>query len=166
MQLHSRNLLDPSRYRPGWFAYVHSSVIQYHADNLRYGSTDYIPVSEKGLVTKGSGTNGVTSQVVFDKAKKVLRYVDANDQYTYQEGDAYVMFFYMASSGQKLCVVEGTEYVYEAYTDYKPLDDLKQEVNSLQTEADNQKKQLTNLTTPAGSAGGRAGKERPSPYDQ
>ena len=80
-------------------------------------------------------------------AKKVLRYVDANDQYTYQEGDAYVMFFYMASSGQKLCVVEGTEYVYEAYTDYKPLDDLKQEVNSLQTEADNQKKQLTDLTT-------------------
>lgn len=145
--VHSRNLLDPSRYRPGWFAYVHSSVIQYHADNLRYGSTDYIPVSEKGLVTKGSGTNGVTSQVVFDKAKKVLRYVDANDQYTYQEGDAYVMFFYMASSGEKLCVVEGTEYVYEAYTDYKPLDDLKQEVNSLQTEADNQKKQLTNLTT-------------------
>lgn len=144
--VHSRNLLDPSRYRPGWFAYVHSSVIQYHADNLRYGSTDYIPVSEKGLVTKGSGTNGVTSQVVFDKAKKALRYVDANDQYTYQEGDAYVMFFYMASSGQKLCVVEGTEYVYEAYTDYKPLDDLKQEVNSLQTEADNQKKQLTNLT--------------------
>ena len=57
------------------------------------------------------------------------------------------MFFYMASSGQKLCVVEGTEYVYEAYTDYKPLDDLKQELNSLQTEADNQKKQLTNLTT-------------------
>ena len=113
--VHSRNLLDPSRYRPGWFAFVHSSIIQYHADNLRYGSTDYIPVSEKGLVTKGSGTNGVTSQVVFDKAKKVLRYVDANDQYTYQEGDAYVMFFYMASSGQKLCVVEGTEYVYEAY---------------------------------------------------
>ena len=143
----SRNLLDPSRYRPGWFAFVHSSIIQYHADNLRYGSTDYIPVSEKGLVTKGSGTNGVTSQVVFDKAKKALRYVDANDQYTYQEGDAYVMFFYMASSGQKLCVVEGTEYVYEAYTDYKPLDDLKQELNSLQTEADNQKKQLTNLTT-------------------
>lgn len=114
-------------------------------------------------MTKGSGTNGVTSQVVFDKAKKALRYVDANDQYTYQEGDAYVMFFYMASSGQKLCVVEGTEYVYEAYTDYKPLDDLKQEVNSLQTEADNQKKQLTNLTAPAGSDGGRAGKERPSP---
>lgn len=73
--------------------------------------------------------------------------MDANDQYTYQEGDAYVMFFYMASSGQKLCVVEGTEYVYEAYTDYKPLDDLKQELNSLQTEADNQKKQLTDLTT-------------------
>lgn len=143
----SRNLLDPSRYRPGWFAFVHSSIIQYHADNLRYGSTDYIPVSEKGLVTKGSGTNGVTSQVVFDKAKKVLRYVDANDQYTYQEGDAYVMFFYMASSGEKLCIVEGTEYVYEAYTDYKPLDDLKQELNSLQTEADNQKKQMANLTT-------------------
>ena len=30
---------------------------------------------------------------------------------------------------------------------YKPLDDLKQELNSLQTEADNQKKQLTDLTT-------------------
>ena len=143
----SRNLLDPSKYRPGWFAYVHSSVIDYHPDNLRYGSTDYIPVSEKGLVTKGSGTNGVTSQVVFDKAKKVLRYVDANDQYTYQEGDAYVMFFYMASSGQGLCIVEGTEYVYEAYTDYKPLDELKQDVKSLRTEADNQKKQLTTLTT-------------------
>ena len=142
----SRNLLDPSKYRPGWFAYVHSSVIDYHPDNLRYGSTDYIPVSENGLVTKGSGTNGVTSQVVFDKAKKVLRYVDANDQYTYQEGDAYVMFFYMASSGQGLCIVEGTEYVYEAYTDYKPLDDLKKEVKSLQTAADEQQKQLTSLT--------------------
>ena len=142
----SRNLLDPSKYRPGWFAYVHSSVIAYHPDNLRYGSTDYIPVSENGLVTKGSGTNGVTSQVVFDKAKKVLRYVDANDQYTYQEGDAYVMFFYMASSGQGLCIVEGTEYVYEAYTDYKPLDDLKKEVKSLQTAADEQQKQLTSLT--------------------
>ena len=57
----SRNLLDPSKYRPGWFAYVHSSVIAYHPDNLRYGSTDYIPVSEKGLVTKGSGTNGGAS---------------------------------------------------------------------------------------------------------
>ena len=143
----SRNLLDPSKYRPGWFAFVHSSIIQFHADNLRYGSTDYIPVSEKGLVTKGSGTNGVTSQVIFDKAKKVLRYVDANDQYTYQEGDAYVVFCYMASSGQGLCIVEGTEYEYEAYTDYKPLDELKQNVKSLQTEADNQKKQLTNLTT-------------------
>ncbi len=142
----SRNLLDPSKYRPGWFAYVHSSVIAYHPDNLRYGSTDYIPVSEKGLVTKGSGTNGVTSQVIFDKAKKVLRYVDANDQYTYQEGDAYVMFFYMASSGQGLCIVEGTEYVYEAYTDYKPLDDLKKEVKSLQTAADEQQKQLASLT--------------------
>lgn len=142
----SRNLLDPSKYRPGWFAYVHSSVIAYHPDNLRYGSTDYIPVSENGLVTKGSGTNGVTSQVVFDKEKKVLRYVDANDQYTYQEGDAYVMFFYMASSGQGLCIVEGTEYVYEAYTDYKPLDDLKKEVKSLQTAADEQQKQLTSLT--------------------
>ena len=142
----SRNLLDPSKYRPGWFAYVHSSVIAYHPDNLRYCSTDYIPVSENGLVTKGSGTNGVTSQVVFDKAKKVLRYVDANDQYTYQEGDAYVMFFYMASSGQGLCIVEGTEYVYEAYTDYKPLDDLKKEVKSLQTAADEQQKQLTSLT--------------------
>ena len=31
----SRNLLDPSRYRPGWFAFVHSSIIQYHADNLQ-----------------------------------------------------------------------------------------------------------------------------------
>lgn len=142
----SRNLLDPSKYRPGWFAYVHSSVIAYHPDNLRYGSTDYIPVSEKGLVTKGSGTNGVTSQVVFDKAKKVLRYVDANDQYTYQEGDAYVMFFYMASSGQGLCIVEGTEYVYEAYTDYKPLDDLKKEVKSLQAVTDEQQKQLASLT--------------------
>ncbi len=142
----SRNLLDPSKYRPGWFAYVHSSVIAYHPDNLRYGSTDYILVSENGLVTKGSGTNGVTSQVVFDKAKKVLRYVDANDQYTYQEGDAYVMFFYMASSGQGLCIIEGTEYVYEAYTDYKPLDDLKKEVKSLQTAADEQQKQLASLT--------------------
>lgn len=142
----SRNLLDPSKYRPGWFAYVHSSVIAYHPDNLRYGSTDYVPVSEKGLVTKGSGTNGVTSQVIFDKAKKVLRYVDANDQYTYQEGDAYVVFCYMASSGQGLCIVEGTEYVYEAYTDYKPLDDLKKEVKSLQTASDEQQKQLASLT--------------------
>lgn len=25
----SRNLLDPSKYRPGWFAFVHSSIIQY-----------------------------------------------------------------------------------------------------------------------------------------
>lgn len=144
--VHSRNLLNPAKYRPGWFAYVGSSVIQYHPSNLRYGSTDYIPVSEKGLVTKGSGTNGVTSQVVFDREKKVLRYVDANDQYTYQEGDVYVMFFYMASSGQGLCVVEGTEYVYEPYSDYKPLDDLKKEVASLQTESAEQKKQLTGIT--------------------
>lgn len=83
----SRNLLDPSRYRPGWFAFVHSSIIQYHADNLRYGSTDYIPVSEKGLVTKGSGTNGVTSQVVFDKAKngkkKLLWLGDKNKTLNY-----------------------------------------------------------------------------------
>lgn len=39
--VHSRNLLDPSRYRPGWFAYVHSFVIQYHADNLRYKILGY-----------------------------------------------------------------------------------------------------------------------------
>ena len=104
----------------------------FHEDNLRYGATDYIPVSENGLVTVGSGTNGVTSQIVYDKDRNPLRHVDANDQYTYEEGDAYVVFCYFKSSAETLAVVEGTEYVFEKYSDYRPLDILTERVETLE----------------------------------
>lgn len=131
-KVRSRNLLDPSKYRPGWFAFTNSSNVTFHEDNLRYGATDYIPVSENGLVTVGSGTNGVTSQIIYDKDRNPLRHVDANDQYTYEEGDAYVVFCYFKSSAETLAVVEGTEYVFEKYSDYRPLDILAERVEALE----------------------------------
>lgn len=132
-----RNLLDPAAYRPGWFAYTNSSSVTFHEDNLRYGSSDYIPVSENGLITSGSGTNGVTSQVVYDAEYNPLRHVDANDQYSYEDGDAYVVFCYHASSGETLCVLDGTEYSFEEYTDYLPLAELEGRVEDLEGKADN-----------------------------
>lgn len=130
-----RNLLDPASYRPGWFAYKGSGSVTFHEDNLRYGSSGYLPVSKAGLVTSGSGINGVTSQIVYDANHNVLRYVDGNDQYTYEEGDAYVVFCYHASSGENLCVLEGTEYFFEEYTDYLPLTGLEGRVEELEGKA-------------------------------
>ena len=58
--------------------------------------------------------------------------MDANDQYTYEEGDAYVVFCYFKSSAETLAVVEGTEYVFEKYSDYRPLDILAERVEALE----------------------------------
>lgn len=132
----SSNLLDPDAYRPGWFAFRGSSNVTYHSDNLKYGATDYIPVSENGLVTSGSGTNGVTSQIVYDADYKALRYVDNDDQYTYEEGDAFVVFCYFKSSAEKIAVVEGTEYVFEEYTEYLPLLEVEERVDDLEDRVD------------------------------
>ena len=117
----------------------------FHEDNLRYGATDYIPVSENGLVTVGSGTNGVTSQIIYDKDRNPLRHVDANDQYTYEEGDAYVVFCYFKSSAETLAVVEGTEYVFEKYSDYRPLDILTERVEALEGNLESQGSELDAL---------------------
>ena len=144
-KVRSRNLLDPSKYRPGWFAFTNSSNVTFHEDNLRYGATDYIPVSENGLVTVGSGTNGVTSQIIYDKDRHPLRHVDANDQYTYEEGDAYVVFCYFKSSAETLAVVEGTEYVFEKYSDYRPLDILTERVETLEGNLESQGSELDAL---------------------
>lgn len=144
-KVRSRNLLDPSKYRPGWFAFTNSSNVTFHEDNLRYGATDYIPVSENGLVTVGSGTNGVTSQIIYDKDRNPLRHVDANDQYTYEEGDAYVVFCYFKSSAETLAVVEGTEYVFEKYSDYRPLDILTERVETLEGNLESQGSELDAL---------------------
>lgn len=130
----SANLLNPDKYRPGWFAFRGSDKVSYHETNLRYGATDLIPVSRNGLITKGSGTNGVTSQVVYNENLEAIRYVDANDQYTFEEGDAYVVFCYMAPSAENIAVIEGTEYAFEAYSEYLPLLNLEKRVNTLQEE--------------------------------
>lgn len=130
----SLNRLNPHTFRYGYFYYTgNSGAIQYNENN-NYGCTDYIPVSEAGLITTGAGlsTQGLSSQIVFDNAKNRIRNVQDSNQYTFVEGDAFVVFVYRIAGdlnfAKKVGVIEGTNYEFEEFTEFKPLLELEKRV--------------------------------------
>lgn len=131
------NLLDPEKFRYGYFYFFNSSTLQYNSNNT-YGCTDYIPVSVNGLITEGAGTDaqGLASFVVFDENKNYIRRGNNTNQYTYQSGDFFVVFVYRVNAdltfAESKSVLEGTTYSFEEYTEYKPLKDLEDRVDGIE----------------------------------
>ncbi len=114
------NLIDADNFQLGY--YWNSTVgdtTQYYDSGNTYGCTNYIPVSENGLTTvdEGESSQGLASYVVFDDSYTFLRKVLDSDTYTYEEGDAYVIFVYQIDSDTNFpythAVVDG-----DTYTDY------------------------------------------------
>ena len=143
------NLLDPAKFRYGYFYYASSNTIVGDGSQTKYGCSDYIPVNGKNIISSaeegvGVGTKnaGLSSYIVFDDNKKAIRNYtgteNKNVKYTYQEGDAYVVFNYYhpgtvsADWADRACVLYGDEYTYEEYTEYKPLKEIESRVSSLE----------------------------------
>lgn len=136
-----KNKLDPSAFKYGWFYFagVNTKTASYNANNA-YGHTDFIPVDVAGLITTGAGTSaqGLTSHVVFSANKSWLRSVQNSNQYTYEVGDAHVIFIYQIagnmSFAKTVAVVPGTVYEFEEYTQNLPLKEVQKDVAKLKTD--------------------------------
>ena len=143
------NLLDPTKFRYGYYYVPGGNKITGDGTNRSYGMTDFIPVNGKNLVTKNAGrsTQGLSTYVVYDENKLFIRsYAEADTtsdtlyHYEFQDGDYYVTFiFYRPRAtdpssewAKQLAVLYGDEYTYEEYTDYEPLKEIESRVSSLE----------------------------------
>lgn len=86
----------------------------------------------KDVISNAHGFDYARAWVAYDANGTKLRWADARVvQYTYQEGDAYIIL------GLDLDHINyanyGTTLVEQAYTDYDPVEDLKKRVSSLES---------------------------------
>lgn len=132
------NRLDPSRFRYGYFYYSGQISVLSYNENMKYGCTDYIQVSENGLVSFNTGRSaqGMSGIAVFNKNKDWLRNLQNTDQYTYQPGDGFAVFVYFTNGNLRfadnVAVVEGVEYDFEIYTQLLPIANLDKRVSCLE----------------------------------
>ena len=125
---YSKNLLDPSKAKIGYYISAATGVISNDNNKGRF-ITDYIPVNDRGLITNDvvSEGKGMAAYGVYNINKKLIRHCntwDGNEnKYVYQPGDAFVIFCYFKENSDinpaDYCVVEGTEYKYAKYSTYK-----------------------------------------------
>lgn len=87
------NIINPSTFRYGEFYFSYGG---FGSGNNTYGTTDFILVTEYGLITEGAGltSEGLASYVVFDASFVQLRFGTDTNKYVYQSGDVYVKFVY------------------------------------------------------------------------
>lgn len=145
------NLLDPTKFRYGYFYHSNNNKLFGDGSIIMYGCSDYIPVNEKNIIASAEGNiqvgtknAGLSSYIVFGDNKKAIRNYTGteskNVKYTYQEGDAYVVFNYYcpravsADWADRACVLYGDEYKYERYTEYVPLLLVEDKVKSIEEE--------------------------------
>lgn len=97
-----------------------------------YKVSDYIPVNGQNIIANAYSSAGTwASMFIYDANKNFLRNNGTSNQYTYQDGDAYVRIS-LGGSGAELRANYGTVLAaYEPYTDYKPLADLTKRVDAL-----------------------------------
>lgn len=120
------NLLDPNAILPGNI----QSGVRKNTSRFDYFITDYIPVSQDGLImaSQPSIAESLPTIEVFDSSKNYIRSLYETQQYTYVSGDAYAVFVgHHGTNGsitieqQKeyaatIAIVEGTEYHYVPYS--------------------------------------------------
>lgn len=135
-KVYSSNLLNPKTFRYNKFYYSGQTSVLSTGTN--FGSTDYIPANVNGLITSGAGmtANGLSSYAVFDNLKNWIRNGQNSNQYTYVEGDGFVVFVYNGvSTGFALTksVNVGTTLLpFVDYTVYEPLRVVEDKVKSLE----------------------------------
>lgn len=127
-KVYSSNIYDKSKAVTK--KYINPNGVIVTAGLDAFGVSDYIPVNGQNIISNTTTSSAsIGSYNVYDKGKNLLRTIIQNDQYTYQEGDYYVRICFNnydvghANYGTTLLP-------YEDYTEYKPLTDLKKEVES------------------------------------
>lgn len=123
----SANLIDSDKL-------TYSKAIQWNGAIVTVGSSsycvsDYIPVNGHDIISNATYTANTWSAFnVYDTNKTLLRTGGATQQYTYQSGDAYVIFCF---SADKKYANYGTTLAQVDYYEYKPLHDLQVEVEGI-----------------------------------
>ena len=147
----SSNLLNPNKFFYGDYFFAGNTTRQ--TGNNAYGTSDYIPANPLGLISvdTGESANGLASHVVFDLNYNPLRAVNDTDQYTYQSGDAYVVFCYRIlgdlTYANNVAIVAGTTYSFEKYTEYKSVTDLQDKVATLEPKVTSLETDVADLET-------------------
>jgi len=85
--------------------------------NETIGVSDYIPVFQRNIISNARIGNGVGSYNVYDSEKRLLRTINNNKHYIYEEGDYFVRIaFDNYATGQ---ANYGDDFlVYESYSDH------------------------------------------------
>jgi len=150
-KIQGTNLLNPATFRYNDYYYAGQYPTIMTDGDGKYGLSDYIPSDPLGLITISTAPTGAgtSSFAVYDEAKIWLRNGQDLDQYTFEEGDGFVVFGYFSGYGNpdldatKIAIVVGTTYLFEEFTEYLPILELQEKV---ETKLDNIKS--SNLLNP------------------
>ena len=146
------NLLNPAIFRYNDYYYAGQFPTIMTDGDGKYGLSDYIPANPLGLITISTAPTGAgtSSFAVFDDGKNWLRNGQDSDQYVYEEGDGFVVFGFFSGYGNpdldaaKIAIVVGTTYLFEEFTEYLPILELQ---NKVETKMDSIKS--SNLLNPS-----------------
>lgn len=99
-----------------------------------YVVSGFISVDGNNIISNAwSSNNAWSTMFIYDANKNFLRNNGTNQQYTYQDGDAYVRISWKSSSVSNWKANYGTTLAdYSPYTDYKPVQDLDVRVTAIE----------------------------------
>lgn len=112
----SVNLLNPDTLYIGHFYWRYGNETAI-GDNANYAITDYIPINGHNIKANWNISGGMAN-CVFNANKQFLRKIESND-YTYQNGDAYIKYTTYSNPENSQCQLEygDVSTPYEPYTD-------------------------------------------------
>lgn len=127
------NLVNPDEILSG-AALPWNGTDPYTGLDQKYKVSGYIPVNEKNIISNAySADETWATMYVYDADKNFLRNNGTNQQYTYQEGDAFVRISFNSTNVKNWKANYGTTLAdYAPYTDYKPLQDLDVRVTAIE----------------------------------
>ena len=96
--------------------------------------TGYIPINGNNIISNAySSANTWATMFIYDSQFRFLRHNGTNQQYTYQQGDAYVRISFNSPNPQYQRANYGTTLLpYEPYTDYAPIQELQKSVEEME----------------------------------
>lgn len=127
------NLVNPDEILSG-AALPWNGTDPYTGLDQKFKVSGYIPVNEKNIISNAySADETWATMYVYDAEKNFLRNNGTNQQYTYQEGDAFVRISFNSTNVKNWKANYGTILAdYAPYTDYKPLQDLDVRVTAIE----------------------------------
>lgn len=128
----SENLINPDKLIPAKYITSGGSIGN---GERNYYVTDLLPVNGNDIISNGVAESYARAWVVYDANGTYIRHAAQGvKQYTYQSGDEYIRFGFWDGSRPYPIANIGTELNIIPYSDYKPVAELEQRVEAIESE--------------------------------